>query len=75
MDYRDVLLALAGLYVRAEGVGIKPNAHFRAVAPLSSADKPGGGDTPTQELLIDFRRYGALRERRRMERQNLLPGE
>jgi hypothetical protein len=42
VDYRDVLLALAELYVAAEKVGIDPKPHFGAVAELSSSDTPQG---------------------------------
>jgi hypothetical protein len=64
-DYRDVLLALAELYVVAEEAGIKPGSDFKAVSRLSSGEKPRGGDTSVQEMLANFRGYGVLRERRR----------
>ena len=35
-DYRDVLIALAELFVSAEVVGIDPKPHFNSVAVLSS---------------------------------------
>ena len=64
-DYRDVLLALAELYVVAEEAGIRPSSDFRAVSRLSSGEKPRGGNTPVKEMLAHFRSYGVLRERRR----------
>ena len=64
-DYRDVLLALAELYVAAEEAGIRPRSDFRAVSRLSSGEKPRGGNTSVQEMLANFQGYGALRERRR----------
>jgi hypothetical protein len=64
-DYRDVLLALAELYVTAEEAGVKPGSDFKAVSRLSSGEKPRGGDTSVQEMLANFRGYGALKERRR----------
>ena len=68
-DYRDVLLALAELYVTAEEAGIKPGSDFGAVSRLSSAEKPRGGNTPVKEMLANFRGYGALGERRRRGKQ------
>jgi hypothetical protein len=64
-DYRDVLLALAELYVAAEEAGIGPAPDFRAVSRLSSGEKARGGSTSVQEMLANFRSYGVLRERRR----------
>lgn len=63
-DARDVMLALAELYVAAEEAGIRPQPHFTAVAKLSSMQKPEGGDTPVARMLANFSSYGALRERR-----------
>jgi hypothetical protein len=63
-DWRDVLLALAELYVAAEGAGIRPRSDFTAVSRLSSGDKPEYGSTSTREILANFHGYGALRERR-----------
>jgi hypothetical protein len=68
-DYRDVLLALAELYVSAEEAGIKPSSDFRAVSKLSSEEKPRGGDTSMKKMLANFRGYGALRERRKRGKQ------
>jgi len=68
-DYRDVHLALAELYVAAKEAGIKPGSDFKAVSRLSSTEKPRGGDTSVQEMLANFRGYGALRERRRRGRR------
>jgi hypothetical protein len=64
VDYRDLLLALAELYVAAEEVGIKPRSEFKAVSALSSTKRPRGGNTPVSDLLARFHGYGALRERR-----------
>ena len=64
-DYRDVLLALAELWVKAEEAGIRPGPAFRAIAKLSSAEKPRGGDTCLRKMLGNFQSYGALRERRK----------
>jgi len=63
-DYRDVLLALAELYVAAEQAGMKPGTDFRAMSRLSSDEKPRGGSASVKEMLANFRSYGALRERR-----------
>ena len=64
-DYRDLLLALAKLYVAAEEAGIRPRSEFTAVSRLSSGETPRGGDAPVQEMLANFSGYGVLRERRR----------
>jgi len=64
-DYRDVLLALAELYVAAEEAGIRPRSDFTAVSRLSSRELPRGGDTPMQGMLANFSRYAVLRERRK----------
>jgi hypothetical protein len=68
-DYRDVLLALAELYVAAEEAGIRPRSDFKAVSRLSSEQKPRGGSTSVQEMLANFQRYGALGERRKRGKQ------
>ena len=68
VDYRDVLLALAELYVAAEKVGIDPKPHFAAVAELSSSDTPRGGMTPVREMLADFHSYAVLKERQEYNR-------
>lgn len=67
-DYRDVLLALAELYVVAEEAGIRPRSEFTAVSKLSSEEKPTGGSAPVKEMLANFSSYGVLRERRRRGR-------
>lgn len=64
-DYRDVLLALAELYVAAEEAGMRPGREFKAISRLSSGEKPSGGSTSVQEMLANFQGYGVLRERRR----------
>ena len=63
-DYRDVLLALAELYVAAEQAGMRPGTDFRAMSKLSSDEKPRGGNASVREMLANFRSYGVLRERR-----------
>jgi len=63
-DYRDVLLALAELYVVSEEAGLRPSSDFTAVSRSSSDEKPRGGSGSVQEMLANFQRYGALRERR-----------
>ena len=63
-DYRDVLLALAELYVSAEAAGINPKPEFQAVAKLSSRQAPRGGFTPVSSMLADFHTYATLKERR-----------
>ena len=64
-DYRDVLLALAEIWVVAEQAGLEPSAHFVAVAGMSSKEKPRGGSTSVCEMLTDFHGYAVLAERRR----------
>jgi hypothetical protein len=68
-DYRDVLLALAELYVAAEEAGIRPRSDFKAVSRLSSGQKPRDGSASVQEMLANFHGYGALRERRKRGKQ------
>jgi len=68
-DYRDVLLALAELYVAAEEAGIRPATDFRAISRLSSAEKPRGGSASVREMLANFRSYGVLRERRKRQQR------
>lgn len=63
-DYRDTLLTLAEIYVRAERAGIDPRPHFDSVAGLSSAEVPRGGSTPVARMLRDFHGYAVLAERR-----------
>jgi hypothetical protein len=63
-DYRDLLLALAEMYVAAEEVGIDPKPEFKAVAALSSRKTPRGGVTPVSKMLADFPTYAVLRERK-----------
>jgi hypothetical protein len=74
-DYRDVLLALAELYVAAEEAGLRPQPEFTAVAKLSSSEKPTGGNTPVRRMLSGFHRYGALEERKRKGKSALAPNE
>ena len=63
-DYRDVLLALAELYVAAERAGLDPKPDFKAVARLSSREKPRGGRTPVNDMLARFHTYAVLKEHR-----------
>jgi len=63
-DFRDVLLALAELYVTAEEAGIDPRPEFTVVSKLSSREKPRGGTTPVSRMLTGFHRYAVLKERR-----------
>ena len=71
-DYRDLLLALAELYVAAEEAGIDPRAEFRAVARRSSKEKPAGGRTPVSRMLGGFSRSAVLKEREKKRRIELL---
>ncbi len=64
-DFRDVLIALAELFVSAEMAGIDPKPHFKSVAELSSDRKPRGGSTSVAEMLTKFHTYAVLEERRR----------
>ena len=68
-DYRDVLLALAELYVVSEEAGIKPRSDFKAVSRLSSDEKPRGGSGSVRKMLANFHGYGALREQRARGKQ------
>jgi hypothetical protein len=68
-DYRDVLLALAELFIAAEEAGIQPRPEFNAVSRLSSAEKPQGGNTSLQSILANFHGYGVLKEHRRKRQQ------
>jgi hypothetical protein len=67
-DYRDVLLALAELYVSAEQAGLNPRPDFKAVSRLSSREKPQGGMTPVSNMLARFHSYAVLKERRGIRR-------
>ena len=64
VDYRDTLLALAELWVRAERAGIDPQRHFEAVAAVSDTHVPAGGSTPVSKTLRDFHGYAVLAEPR-----------
>lgn len=63
-DFRDVLLALAELYVAAEEAGIDPKPHFQAVAQMSSVDACLPDDYSTQRMLAEFHTFAVLRERK-----------
>ena len=54
-DYRDVLVALRKLYGTAMRAGIAPKPDFRAIARLSSDQRPRGGSTSMRDLLFDDR--------------------
>src|SRR5437763_12610434 len=53
-DYRDLLLALAELYVAAEESGLDPQPEFARIATLSDGEKPAGGPTPVSKMLARF---------------------
>ena len=74
VDYRDSLLALAELCVRAERAGIDPRPVFDEIAEMSSAQvSTGGAKNPTCKILKDFQTYAVLNERRQMKaRKNTL---
>lgn len=63
-DYRDMLLALAELYIVAEDVGKKTLEEFTKVSKLSSNEKLGSGDHSVQQIPANFKKYGVLKERR-----------
>jgi len=66
-DYRDVLLALAELWVAAEAIGIEPRPAFEAAAELSSREQSLGQPRPMHELLAGFGAMAVLQERRARE--------
>lgn len=68
-DFRDVLIALAELYVSAEKVGIDPLPYFNDISTLSSTERPTGGDVSTSEMLRKFYGYAILKERRGEKRR------
>ncbi len=74
VDYRDTLLALAELCVRAERAGIDPRPLFDEIAEMSSDQVSTGGSTkPTKQVLREFQNYAVLNERRQMKaRKNTL---
>jgi hypothetical protein len=74
VDYRDSLLALAELCVRAERAGIDPRPIFDQVAEMSSDLVSSGGATEsTSHILREFQNYAVLNERRQMkDRKNTL---
>jgi hypothetical protein len=61
-DYRDVLVALAKLFVWAERAAIDPVPLFRAVGRMSSRAKPRGGTTPVSKMLSEFQDYAVVIE-------------
>jgi len=63
-DFRDVLMALAELYVAAEEIQIDPKPHFQAVALLSSDALLPPDNTSTRKRLADFHTFAILRERK-----------
>lgn len=64
VDFRDVLLALAELYVTAERAGINPRSPFAQVAKLSSGSASQGGPSSVRSMLANFHTYRVLKERR-----------
>ena len=74
VDYRDSLLALAELCVRAERAGIDPRPIFDDIAGMSSSQVSTGGSTkPTSQVLKEFQNYAVLNERRQTkDRKNTL---
>ena len=65
-DWRDLLLALAELYVAAEQTGIDPQPAFAAVGALSNPQPAWTGATPMAEILARFHTYAVLRERKHL---------
>jgi len=63
-DYRDTLMSLADLYVRAEEVGLDPKPIFGAVAELSTTEKTRGGLESLAQTMREFENYAVLAERR-----------
>ena len=63
-DFRDLLVALAELYVAAEEVGIDPKPHFQTVARVSSDFPCLPDDYSTQRMLAEFHTFAVLRERK-----------
>jgi hypothetical protein len=63
-DYRDDLVALAGIWVAAERAGIDPSPYFRAVAKLSSDREPRGGEAPVSEIMNNLQDYAVVSEYR-----------
>jgi hypothetical protein len=61
-DYRDDLVAFAGIWVAAERAGIDPSPYFRAVAKLSSDKEPRGGETPVSEIMNNLQDYAVVSE-------------
>ena len=59
-DYRDFLLALAGLFVTAERVRLDPQAEFSLAAQRASTLTPRGGTTPVRDVLHDFHTYAVV---------------
>ena len=74
VDYRDSLLALAELCVRAERAGIDPRPIFDEIAEMSSIQvSTGGSKKPTSQVLKEFQNYAVLNERRQTkDRKNTL---
>ena len=64
-DYRDVLLALADLYLAAEAAGLDPQSDFVAVATLSAQEFSRGGMTPVSKMLAEFHTYNVLQSQRK----------
>lgn len=63
-DYRDTIVSLSELFVRAEEAGIDPRPHFHAVADMSTDVRTSGGCDSLAKMMHGFESYAALRERR-----------
>jgi hypothetical protein len=66
IDYRDTLLSLANLYVKAEESGLDPKPHFADIADISTDAETLGGCESVAEMVREFESYEVLRERRSM---------
>jgi hypothetical protein len=63
-DFRDILKALAELWVAAEKVGIDPKPHFQEIAKISN-DAPVHPDgTSISSMLANFHTYAVLKEQK-----------
>lgn len=65
VDFRDTLMALAELWVRAEQAGIDPQPFFSTAAEFSTNEKTPGGCESVATMLRDFGGYAVVKERRR----------
>lgn len=60
-DYRDILMALAALWLAAARVGINPLPYFQAAAQLATTDDPYGTGS-TRDELANFHTYAIFKE-------------